>query len=211
MRVAICYIFPTALAAKYVPLARRFVESYMDHPPGSTDHDIYVSVNGGIEMGEWNKKIFEPLPCQFFQHNNYGKDIGAFRVAADQIPCDLLVCMGSHIHFHRDGWLDRMVMAYEENGPTVYGPWGFQSPRPHLRTTAFWLPPELLLAHPLKVSDRERYQFEHGSDSITLWCQKQGLEPIMVTWDGCYQMPEWHPVDRKSSLFIDQHMERDRP
>jgi hypothetical protein len=192
----------------YVPLAKRFVQTYMEHPPGNSDHELYVIINGGVTIGDWCKHLFSPLAPRFIQHNNYGKDIGAYQAAADLIDCDLLVCLGAPVHFHRPGWLDRIMLAYLENGPAVYSPWGFHSPRPHLRTTAFWLPPELLNSYPHRVSDQERYQFEHGPESIALWSQKQGFEPLQVTWRGVYPMDAWHPVTRSESLFIDQHMER---
>lgn len=191
-------------------MARRFVESYMEHPPGVEDHEIHVAINGGVDIGEWCRKLFSPLPCRFFKHNNYGKDIGAYQTAADILECDLLVCLGAPIHFHKPGWLDRLVMAYQENGPAVYSPWGFHSPRPHLRTTAFWLPPELLNSYPRRVSDQERYGFEHGGDSITLWSQQLGFEPLQVTWRGVYSMDAWHPTTRDESLMVDQHMTGER-
>ena len=208
MKIALVYIHPTALANTYGPYARRFVETYMENPPGISDHEIHVAINGSISIGDWCEKLFHPLGVSFFQHNNYGKDIGAYQVAADMIPCDLMVCLGSPVHFHKPGWLDRIVMAYEENGPAVYSPWGFHHPLPHLRTTAFWCPPELLNAYPTRVSDSDRYAFEHSTNSFTLWSQKQGFEPMMVTWRGVYSMAGWHPVSRDESLFIDQHMER---
>lgn len=206
MKIAIIYTHPTANAMVYVPMARRFVESYMANPPGESDHEIHVCINGSIAMGDWNKRLFHPLVPQFFQHNNYGKDIGAYQAAADIIECDLMVCLGAPLHFHRAGWLDRIVMAYLENGPAVYGPWGFHSPRPHLRTTAFWCPPEFLNSYPIRVGNGERYQFEHGADSLTLWSQKQGYEPLQVTWRGTYNMESWHPVSASESLLTDQHM-----
>lgn len=208
MNISVIYIHPTAAASVYVPLAKRFVKSYMDNPPGETDHQLHVCINGGIDIGEWCQNLFSPLNPSFFRHNNYGKDIGAYQVAADLIECDLMVCLGAPIHFHRPGWLDRIVMSYLEHGPAVYSPWGFQSPRPHLRTTAFWLPPELMNAYPVRVGDRERYQFEHGSESIALWSQKQGFEPMQVTWRGSYSMDGWKPISRNESLFVDQHMEK---
>jgi len=206
VKIAVVYIHPTANAMTYVPMARRFVETYMENPPGATDHELHVCINGSIGMGDWCKPIFNPLAPRFFQHNNYGKDIGAYQVAADMIECDLMVCLGSPLHFHRAGWLDRMVMAFLENGPAVYGPWGFHSPRPHLRTTAFWCPPEFLNSYPNRVDNSNRYQFEHGADSLTLWSQKQGFEPLQVTWRGTYHLENWHAVDEHESLMIDQHM-----
>lgn len=206
MKIAIVYVFPALKAELYVPQARRFVETYMEHPPGVTDHELHVAVNGSTQIGDWCRKLFWPLAPEFLSHNNYGKDIGAYQTAADVINCDLLVCLGTPVHFHKPGWLDRIVMAYLENGPGVYSPWGFHQPRPHLRTTAFWLPPELLNSYPIRVSDKDRYQFEHGADSIALWSQKQGFEPRQVTWRGTYEMPSWHPVTRDESLLVDQHM-----
>ena len=206
MKIALIYIHPCTMAAVYVPMARRFVESYMENPPGECDHELHVCINGGIQMGDWSKHLFRPLAPRFFQHNNYGKDIGAYQLAADLIDCDLMVCLGAPLHFHRAGWLDRILLAYLENGPAMYGAWGFHSPRPHLRTTAFWCPPEFLNAYPNKVSNQDRYQFEHGADSLTLWSQKQGYEPLQVTWRGTYHMENWHATDVHESLFIDQHM-----
>jgi hypothetical protein len=211
VKIALVYIHPCANAMTYVPMARRFVESYMANPPGEYDHELHVCINGGIPMGQWNKNLFSPLAPKFFQHNNYGKDIGAYQVAADLIDCDLMVCLGAPLYFHRAGWLDRIVMAYLENGPAMYGAWGTHAPRPHLRTTAFWLPPHLLNSYPTRVGNGDRYPFEHGADSICLWSQRLGFEPIMVTWRGCYQMPHWHPIGRDESLFIDQHVDRTTP
>lgn len=208
MKIAIVYIHPTAHAYTYVPLAKRFVKTYMECPPGSTDHELHVAINGSVPIGDWCRSLFKPLAPGFFAHNNYGKDIGAYQSAADLIPCDLMVCLGAPVHFHKPGWLDRIVQAYMENGPAVYAPWGFHQPLPHLRTTAFWCPPEFLSSYPHRVSDRERYQFEHGLDSITLWTQKLGFEPLQVTWRGVFGMENWHHCTRDESLFIDQHMEK---
>jgi hypothetical protein len=178
MNISLVYIHPTANAQTYVPMARRFVESYMANPPGSVDHDIHVAINGSIDIGEWCQRLFNPLPCSFFRHNNYGKDIGAYQAAAD----------------------------FLENGPAMYAPWGFHHPLPHLRTTAFWLPPEFLNSYPVRVGNDQRYAFEHSEESMTLWSQKQGFEPMMVTWRGMYPMHSWHPVTRDESLMVDQHM-----
>jgi len=205
MRIAVIYVHPTVLAKTYAPMARRFVRTYLEHPPGESDHTIHVAINGTIEIGKWCRQLFDPLPCQFFQHNNAGKDIGAYQAAADLIDCDLMLCMGSPLHFHKAGWLDQIVRAYEEYGPTVYGAWAFPVPRPHIRTTAFWLPPELLNSYPKRVGDNDRYSFEHGANSIALWSKSVGFDPLMVTWSGVYRMEAWQNISRDEGLFIDQH------
>lgn len=194
------------MAKIYRPMATRFVSTYLEHPPGAADHEIHVAINGTVEIGDWCRRLFDPLPCQFFQHNNAGKDLGAYQAAADTIECDLTICLGSPLHFHKEGWLDQIVRAYEEYGPTVYGAWGFQVPRPHLRTTAFWLPPFLLNSYPKRIDNTNRYEFEHGSTSIALWSKSHGFDPYMVTWAGVYAIEAWQNIDRSESLFVDQHM-----
>lgn len=206
MIVKVVYVLPMLNVAKYGPAARLFSDSYMSCPPGESDHEIIVCLNGGNGVGPYQRKLFEPLPVTFIEHNNWAKDIGAFQMAAATIPCDLLVCFGAHVHFHRPLWLDRIVQAFVENGPSIYAAWGFHQPRPHLRTTAFWMPPELLNAYPHQVSDRTRYEFEHGNDSLTLWAQRMGFEPMMVTFNEVIPMNRWRNVGCDESLFGDQHM-----
>ena len=192
----------------YGPLAQRWASSYIQNPPGNTDHELFVVINGGSDHGPYQDRLFAPLAPNYLYHSNWAKDLGAFQMAAEVVPCDLLVCMGSHIHFHRPGWLDLIAQAYEENGPSVYGAWAFHMPRPHLRTTCFWLPPELFRAYPYVITDQTRYAFEHGPQSITLWAKSQGFEPMQVTRHGVFQMDAWHHVDVEETLFLDQHLDR---
>lgn len=205
VRVAIVYVHPAANQPKYGPAARRFADSYTINPPGETDHEIIVCINGGNGHGPYQDKLFSPLPVRYMEHSNWGKDIGAFQQAAEHEPCDLLVCFGSHVHFHRPGWLDRMARVYEENGPALYGAWGFHHPRPHIRTTALWLPPELLRMYPYQISDPMRYEFEHGEKSLTLWCKKMGFDTLMVTFNAVLPMDKWRHAGCEESLFGDQH------
>ena len=209
MKITLAYVFPDLLHATYIPLARRFVESYMEHPPGDADHDILVCVNYGTErMLKEYEKLFSPLCCRFMMHNNEGKDIGAFQAACAVADCDLLMCVGAPIHFTRAGWMDRIEQAYIENGPALYGCWGFHQPRDHIRTTAFWLPPQLLASYPHPVDNSLRYEFEHGVYSITEHARNLGLERYMVTWKGVYPRDVWQHVDKHESLFLDQHYDR---
>jgi hypothetical protein len=177
----------------------------MDNPPGEHDHEIWVCINGGNGHGPYQEKLFSPLPVNWTEHSNWGKDVGAFQMAAETIPCDLLVCFGANVHFHKPGWLDRMVRVFEDYGPCVYGAWAFHQPRPHIRTTAFWLPPDLLRMYPHIIGDKDRYEFEHGSNSLTLWSQKMGFEPLMVTRSEVLAMPQWRHAGCEDSLIGDQH------
>jgi hypothetical protein len=208
LKIVLAYIYPNVEQSKYVPLAQRFARSYMENPPGSTDHELYAIVNGLSSPKEHLDKIFAPVPMRYLQHNNWGKDIGAFQMIANSVECDLLVCFGSHIHFHLPGWLDRMAAVYLDAGPSLYGAWAFHQPAHHIRTTAFWLPPHLLTAYPYLIGNGDRYGFEHGPESITLWSRKMGFPPLMVTRTGCFDEAHWHHVEREDCLFLDQHTER---
>lgn len=190
---------------KYIPLAKRFSDTYMANPPGDSPHTLYVVSNGdNIQPG--HKALFDPLPVNHITHNNFGKDIGAHIMAADVIQCDLMIFMGSHIHFRRPGWLDRIVNVYLENGPGLYGPWGFHQPALHLRTTCYWCPPEILRSYPYQVGDPQRYPFEHSpTDSIVAHTKKIGFPTMMVTWGGAYESKDWRHVENEDCLMLDQH------
>lgn len=211
MRVAVVYCFPQVKAATYYPLARRFGDTWRRFPPGSEPHTLYV-IGNVAPVPAGSRGLFPP-GAQFLVHDNSGWDIGAFQLAAERIPCDLLVCFGAPVHFHRTGWLDRMVAAYLNQGPALFGCWGVPfRDFWHIRTTAFWFPPQLLQAYPRVVGSTRpaRYDFEHGPNNFTLFAQKNGLEPLMITLSGCYRQAQWKEADggREESLVFDQFTHR---
>lgn len=209
MRVAVCYVHPRANQFTYLGAARRFKDSYMRHPPGGTDHELYVIINGDEPRGQ-DQRTFKPLAPHFLQHDNYGKDIGAFQFAARTIKdCDLMVFCGAHVHFRQPGWLDVMVGAYERNGPGIYGAYAFHQPALHIRTTCFWMPPQLLLAYPILVGNDQRYEFEHGhTHGICKWVIDTGFNAWMVTWKGTLPPDHWRHVENGEALVLDQHSDR---
>lgn len=207
MEVVIAYVFPQVGVHQYAPLAQRFVRSYMENPPGTAAHKIKVVVNGGTP-GPYHEKLFNPLPCDFISHNNVGRDIGAFQVAASVFPCDLLVCFGSHIYFAQPNWLDFIIKTYEDNGPAIYGNYAFHQPSPHIRTTNFWLSPQLLRSYPRMVTDDARYEFEHGTTSIVRHVINMGFPAYQLTWTGLYPITEWHHISLAEAIFFDQHTDR---
>lgn len=208
MKLVIIYVYPDLNPHIYKALARRFVDTYMEYPPGGTDHEIIVAVNSGRSDNPEYARLMSPLACQFMMHNNEGKDIGAYQLAARQLDCDLMICLGAPVHFHRAGWLDRIANAYEQNGPGLYGAWAFYEPSHHIRTTAFWLPPELLRSYPYVIQNDTRYEFEHGKRNIHAYAKSKGMESFMLTWQGCFTPPQWQHVTREDSLLLDQHTEK---
>ena len=204
MRIALVYIFPQVDLPTYGRLAHRFTQSYMQNPPGAVDHSLYVVANGA-EPNKTLKAYLSPLPVTWLTHNNYGKDIGAFQLAARSIDCDLLVCLGANVYFHRPGWLDYIAKAYLDYGPGLYGAWGFHQPLSHLRTTAFWMPPAILNSYPIWVGNEHRYEFEHGYGSILAHVTKIGYPVMMVTRRGVFAERDFHHVECEDCLFLDQH------
>lgn len=205
--IAVVYIFANAQASRYEPMARRFSQTYCENPPGETDHELYVVVNGGGKITERQERLFDPLVPKFLHHDNSAKDLGAYRMFARTMPCDLMVCIGGPLRMRAAGWLDVICRAYEDNGPGLYGNWCFHSPAIHVRTTFFWLPPALLNAYPHPVHDGTRYEFEHGVNSITRWCFQKGFPVLQVTLTGVYSVEKWHHVEPKNCLALDQHFE----
>lgn len=207
MVVAICYVMPRILLRKYIPAARQFVSSYQQHPPGGTPHDLYVIINGD-QPNKDDERLFKPLPVKFLSHDNFGKDIGAFQMAARTVQADLIVFCGSHVHFRRGGWLDIMVNAFERNGPGIYGAYAFHQPAIHIRTTCFWMPPDLLNLYPFAVDNGRRYEFEHGATGIAKWTIESGFTAWMVTWTGTFAPNDWRHVENQEALILDQHSDR---
>jgi hypothetical protein len=207
MRLVVAYCFPQINRPVYDPLAYRFANSYRQFKD-SLDHRLLV-ISNGRPPDRLTEAPFKGIDCDWLTHDNLGKDIGAYQRTAASVPCDLLICCGAHVNFWRRGWLERIVEVYCEQGPGLYGGWGFHQPSNHIRTTFFWFPPELLNAYPMApVPNHMRYEFEHGGNSITRFVLGFGLPAFMVTLKGCYGVPEWRHVEREECLCLDQHCER---
>ena len=207
MNVAVVYVFPLVNSRIYFPLAQRFTDTWRKFP-GS---NLHVICNGSrpvpVEL-----RPFDGLGAQFHVHDNSGWDVGAFQLAAETIPCDLLICLGAPVHFHQPEWMGRMVEAYIQNGPALYGCWAYLAPNWHVRTTVFWCPPQLLQSYPYVIGSARasRYGFEHGDNSFTRHVLKAGFDCFMVTRTGCYPFDQWdnHAPGVEDSLCLDQHIHR---
>lgn len=204
MRVAVVYVFPTVNFRHYEKLAARFVAAYAKHPAGA-EHELYVAVNGGGQITDRQRALFDSINPHYIYHNNVGRDIGAYQMAARGVPCDLLVCVGAPVRPCHIGWLAYMVAAVEDNGPGLYGCWAFHVPNPHLRTTLFWTAPEILNAYPEQIQNHRRYEFEFGKNSISQFCMRKGIPVLQVTRLGVFEQANWHHVEREDCLMLDQH------
>ena len=169
----------------------RFVGTYVAFPPG-IEHSTVVICNGG-PLSQGTALLFDAIPnCSFLPRvNDPGYDISAYQQVAEQIPCDMLCCLGESCYFHRPGWLKKMVEAWQTFGPGMYGFFSSYLVRAHLNTTAFVVAPEHLREYPNVTNHEERYSFEHGTMSLWRRIQAQGKQARLVTWDGCWLPFQW--------------------
>lgn len=195
--VAIVYVH-VANSKPYAELTKRFTDTYSKFPPEYPHRSIIVCNNGSPGSHE---PLFDRLPQrQFLHHDNTGKDIGAYQKAAREVPCELMVFFGGSTYFRRAGWLKRMVEAYKKHGPTLYGSTANRgAPQihvyPHIRTTAFWMPPALFNQYPERVTrDDQRYPFEHGRTCLTDWVSRNGMVPLVVSFEGEYPWEQWDSI-----------------
>jgi len=197
MQIVVVYVFPLGVAGKYHDMAVRFLDTYHQHPPGMT-HDTVIVCNGAPLTDEirW---MFDALPgIIYLEHDNSGFDVGAYQRAAREIPCDLMVFFGGSTYLRGPNWLQRMVGAYQAHGDAQYGTMGNVGQRhanvsPHIRTTAFWMPPHLMNSYPTVITKPEqRYGFEHGRNCFTSWVSTQGLKSWVVNWSREYEWPNWN-------------------
>lgn len=104
----------------------------------------------------------------------------------------MLVCLGESVHFHRAGWLARMVDVWRRLGSGMYGFWSSNLVRPHLNTTGFVVDPVLLRLYRNKVVTKtDRYQFEHGRYAFWKRVRLMGKPVRLVTWDGDWPPERW--------------------
>ncbi len=200
MKISCVYAYPPNAGIQYPLYALRFVRSYFSFRPG-IEHQTVIVLSGALVTPE-HVSLFSELPdAEFICHNNSGWDIGAFQLAAlPARPCDMMVFFGASTTFRREGWLKRMADAWEANGPALYGASGHHGNAswgifPHIRTTAFWCSPDLMNEYPIRiVRPEQRYPFEHGQISFTLWANDHGAKPWVVGWNDARPL-ELHDVN----------------
>jgi len=185
----ICYVAVSqgSLTNDY---ASRFVGSWLACPPGA-ECSLVVACNGGPLPLE-TALLFDPLNAKFFPRvNDAGWDMAAYWDVAATFPCDALLCCGESVYWHRDGWLKKLVQAWETFGPGIYGPFASFLVRPHLNTTCFFCDPKFITQYPKPRNHNDRYEMEHGAHSLWRHIQSLRRPTKLVTWDGCWDPFQW--------------------
>ena len=190
--IALVYVYVNNGHGGFSTKALEFSQSYERNPPGF-DHETIIVCNGAPAT-QPSKDLFNALPnVRFIDHDNSGWDIGAFQLAARTVPCELMVFFSAHTYFRRPGWLKRMVEVTGQLGDTLYGAMGNQGDlrfnvHPHIRTTGFWCSPQLINAHPYRVTQGggggQRYHYEHGENCLSNFAKQNGRQPWVVGFDS---------------------------
>lgn len=195
--IAVIYVYPVA-GGKFDDNAKRFAASYSSNMP-LISHDLYIISNGSPSTATM-LSMFNGIRCKWKIHDNSGYDIGAYQMAAREIPCEMMVFFGSSTTFRKANWLERMWEAFKKHGNALYGTMGNQGDpavnvKPHIRTTGFWMSPKLMNEYPHRIIQAaHRYEFEHGKSCLTGWVTARGLKALVVTWDGEYEWPNWDSI-----------------
>jgi hypothetical protein len=189
VKVLLVYITVTN-GSRTNEFAARFIGTYFANQP-QADHETLVVCNGGPPSTELGI-IMEPLdPKYFVRQNDPGWDISGYQAAAHgpAAAADIFVAIGESVHFHRPGWLRRIVDTWGRFGAGMYGFYSSNIVRPHMNTTAFATHPSLLREYPHAVTTHgDRYLFEHGPFSFWRYVRSRGMPTKLVTFDG-----EWDP------------------
>jgi hypothetical protein len=215
VKIVIVYIYPLDGQEGFDLKANRFIDSYLRNPPGLA-HDTVIVCNGGPAYYAVEHR-FSYLPnVQLLENNNRGKDIGGYLAAAKKVPADLMVFFGACSYFRKPEWLVPVLRSYFRKGNTLYGatshPGEGNHIHPHIRTTGFWLKPELLTQYcPDGIDNDRRYELEHGQTCLTNWFRNHGMTPWVVTYGGEYRVEQsreipngYHNGDQSNVLFGDR-------
>lgn len=221
LKISVVYIYPEAGANGHINKAVEFLDSYQLHDPGM-DHDTVIVCNGS-PCNDDTKRLFGWLPnCTFLNYTGSGKDIGGYQLAAQSVPCDFMVFFGGNTYVRKPGWLYRMAETWLKHGDTLYGSMGNSGEvaygrqvYPHVRTTGFWMSPDLMNRYPVRVTqDGQRYPFEHGSNCLSSWIYAQGKEVWIVGWSGeyplavCSSIPNGFHNGNQSDLLVGDRISR---
>lgn len=188
--MTLCYIHVPGDQA-HNAMEERFVQSYLDFPPG-VEHQTLIISQGGIPSKESMEMLGRLPNVRYLHRESSGLDIGGYIDASPLVETKFMLCMGGSSTVRKSGWMARMIEAAKQHGDGFYGGLSSYQIRPHLNTTGFWCPPLLLATYPTRVVTKgDRYEFEHGRGSLWWRLNQSGFPTLMVTWDGEYEWMDW--------------------
>jgi len=209
---------------EFTESARRFASTYKQFP-AEADHELVVVFLRG-HPSDVDRSIWDGIPCRFIHYNPSPEHEWAWAMqhALYDDPCDFMVHFVSRAHFHRPGWLRRVVDERMNHGDGLYGSMAayggcplktHPEPNPHLRGTMWAWDRETINLFPHRVLTMEDdYRLECGEWNLSLYYEAIGKPSMLVTFDGCYARPDWDKPentfcngDQSNLLHWDRHTE----
>jgi len=196
-----------------------FLESYLACS-NRTQHELLVILKGFHGEREYASYIqrLKGLDCRLLLLPDTGLDLGAYRLAAKLFTHFDRMCFLNSFSVIKDPqFLDKMMTALTPDVgvvgvsgswesmtanparlglfkrtimPLLYQPW----PNPHIRTNAFLMRRDVMLAVWPRwfVNRSHTHVFESGRRSLTRRVQQLGLQTVVVGRDGkAYQPEDW--------------------
>lgn len=175
----------------YEESSERFLKTYQGLKP-SIPHRLVV-VNCGQDGHDG---MFDGVATDYKFYSGGGYDCGTYQAIGSRLDSDLVVGLNTHAYFWKYGWLERFIMASENNGPGVYGATASYELHPHLRTPCIAFSPQVMVRYPSRVNSREQAAwFESGPNNFSLWALKNKYPALLVTADGVLEMKDWRKPD----------------
>lgn len=194
----------------YDALTQRWIDTYTRFKPKIPHELIVVNCDHDKPDG-----LFDPLATRYLRYDGGGWDCGTWQFVGKTVDTDLLVCCNTSTYFWKEGWMERFAEETEKNGYGLYGSMASYELSPHLRTPCYVFQPKVMVDYPILINSRQRtYTFEcaGGRDTFTMYCHRRGFRTLLVTWDGCYDMPLWRTPpnifrrgDQSNILVKDRH------
>jgi hypothetical protein len=227
--VAVVYL---ARGSDSAPLARfrRFVESYRRFP-AAAEHDLFIIFKGfddrhGVARAQ---EIFSRVRYKPITSDDANFDLGAYRVASENIHHDLICFLNSNSEILSAGWLAKLLVSFGRPSVGIVGATGsFETlsssddrfplfPNVHLRSNGFVIRRE----HALEMfprhlaSKKEAWLLESGPSSITRRFWEKGLSVVVVGRNGRGYLPQWWAasetfrIANQANLLIHDNVTRD--
>jgi hypothetical protein len=189
-----------------LPRFRRFLESYRRFP-AAAEHDLFIIFKGFKDRLDLEKaqEVFSQLRYTPITTDDYNFDLGAYRIAAEQIHHDTICFLNSNSEILSAGWLAKLLINFGRPSVGIVGSTGsFETlsssddrfplfPNVHLRSNGFVIRREHALEmFPRRVaSKKEAWLLESGPNGMTRRFWEKGLSVIVVGRNGRGYFPQW--------------------
>ena len=204
-KTAVVYLVWGPLGSERV---QAFAESYRQHAPG-TDHRLVLLLNNVTEPSVHDacRAAAAELDAEMLETPEPQLDLAAYMEAGRRVAVDRLCFLNSYSRPLTAGWLDALAQplqlegvglvgatgsyeSFSTNAPLPARPYRMRQfprfPNPHVRTNAFILSRDLMLAlrwGPIR-NKLDAWKLESGWESMTRQMWNRGLSTLVVGRDG---------------------------